>query len=202
MNVTEIEQKQTSRSRWTWTSGFLAFVILLGAIAMPFVQNYRAIMHFKRLPSAVCITESKSFFASFLASLQKARETYFRKRFSDAPLLPFETVTYLEANEATIRDRDLSYLRGFKDLENLDLNNTQITNAGLIHLKELPKLRVLRLRKTVVDHEGLVQLKELSNLHEIWISSTHMTKAGLGQIKEALPDCQINLVSDTPAKSK
>ena len=192
MAQTENNSKQVTRAKWIWIAGVLSFVYLLGVVAMPFVQNYQTITYFESHPGTFCLIES----SSFLASLQAADQTYLRSSFSKVLLRLFGTVKDLGVTGASIGDKDLLYLRGFKDLENLDLYNTQITNAGLVHLKELPNLKVLHIRKTEVDHEGLVQLKELSNLRVIWMNTEHLTKQGLEQIKEALPKCSINLIND------
>ena len=65
------------------------------------------------------------------------------------------------------RDRDLSCLKKFANLQTLYLDGTQITDAGLLHLKDLTKLKTL------------------------WLSGTHATDHGIAELRRALPNLTI-----------
>lgn len=101
-----------------------------------------------------------------------------------------------------VSDDGLKAIENFKNLRRLHLENTKITDAGLTHLKNLTNLEYLNLYGTQVTDSGLSELEGLKNLRSVYLWQTKVTPDGAEKLKKALPQCQVNIGWEEPAKAE
>jgi hypothetical protein len=89
----------------------------------------------------------------------------------------------LDVIDCGIKDDQLGYFRGLKNLSELDLDQNPITDAGLAQLQGLTNLHVLTLLDTQVTDQGLAQLRGLKNLDRLAIGGKGITDQGLAQLE-------------------
>ena len=179
--------KETFHPAWFWGGGFLTLLFLFEAMAIPFVQNYRAIHRVKSLHGAN-ITVKPGF---LLGALPVNTQSWLHDTLGSDRLLPFETVTIVWFSSPTIKDNDIICLSGIPQLEWLHLSFSQVSDDGLVHLKELTKLKRLILDHSNVSDTGLIHLKGLTNLTELRLSGPQVTAEGVERLRAVLPNCEI-----------
>ena len=89
-----------------------------------------------------------------------------------------------EGYKNALMDKQLIYLRRFKNLEYLNLYEAAVSDAGLAHLAELTNLKHLDFGiNSGITDRGLAHLKGLINLRHFAVISEDITDAGLGHLE-------------------
>jgi len=112
-----------------------------------------------------------------------------------------QQIASLNLARTKVTDDGLKSIENLKNLRRLHLENTKIGDAGLSHLKNLSNLEYLNLYATHVTDSGLSELEGLKNLRALYLWQTKVTPDGAEKLKKALPQCQVNLGWEEPAKS-
>ena len=179
MNETDAIIKETRQTfgKWWIISGILlAFVLVLLAIAIQYVPNYRAIKQIRAMGGYV--ETEPGFLSSFLPEgLQRAfNESLFGSAVGE--------ITIIVLSGPTVDDKKVATLKKLVNPNGLALISDKLTDDSLIHLKEMSNLHRLRINSLLVTDDGLLHLKSLPNLTEFAIQGTLITDAGLLHLSE------------------
>ncbi len=177
--VSVATQHPASRKRWIWYSVLLMTIVVLFAVASPFVKNYYVIQHLKEIGGTVDTKPGR-----LLNLLPSDWEPWLRDNLGDAWLLPFEDVTAVTLRGAKVTDHEMVYLQGFTKLEYLSLRNTNVTDVGLIEINRFTQLKGIGFQGEDITNVGLKHLQKVSNLETLWLNNTGETNAGLLHLKE------------------
>ncbi len=213
MNETTTTEQQhpASRKRWIWYGVLLMIPLVLLAMVMPFVMNYRTIQHLNSLgdvdrygsidPAWVPVHTEPGW---LLNRLSTDWQKWLAVKLGDKYYAALQNITWVDLRlidkssnrynffhnnkiavlNPKVTDKELSYLVGLTHLRVLYLDGTNISDAGLRHLKGLHQLEILTLEKTPISDAGLVHIKGLSQLGCLGLENTKVTDAGLIHLKE------------------
>lgn len=180
MSKPEIDSNSNppSRKKWLWIlCGAFSFALIIFAISIPFIQNYRTIKKLQVLgggPGAVK-TESGLFLKLLPPSWEKWLENHLEAEY----FLPFENITLVSMFMSPVKDSDLIHIRGLVKLERLHFDRTEITGSGLIHLRNLVNLKELEILDADLSGDSLIHLKNLKKLHDLDLSGSKITNSSL-----------------------
>jgi len=93
-----------------------------------------------------------------------------------------EQIIQINLSKMPIRDKDLSMITLFSNLEKLILNQTDITDKGIPILKKLDKIRVLSLSGTEISIKSVPVLASIKSLEEVYLWHTNITEAEYQEI--------------------
>ena len=81
--------------------------------------------------------------------------------------LRVDRVQFVSFSQSSLRDADLTHLKGLTRLSRLNLGYTQVSDAGLADLIGMTKLQVLILDGTKMTDAGLGQLRGIVGLSHL-----------------------------------
>jgi len=111
-----------------------------------------------------------------------------------AELAPIALNIYaLDFSRTRVKDADLAFLAGMKNLSRLILSKTEIGDAGLVNLKNNVALEHLNLYSTMVTDAGLYHLESLKALKKVYLWQSKVTDAGAKQLTAAVPGVVVSL---------
>ncbi len=179
MNATGLVEKETRQvsGKWWIISGIvLAFALILAAIALPYVSNYRTIKQIRAMGGYV-ETEPGALL-SFLPERQQ-------KSLNDGLFgSAVGEITVVMLTGPTVDEEKLVILKRLVNPECLLIDSDKLTDGCLIHLKEMSNINRLRINSLLITDDGLVYLKPLPNLTELSLQNTNISDAGLLHLNE------------------
>ncbi len=177
MNETGAIPKETRQTfgKWWIVSGIIfAFVLILFAIAIPYVQNYRTIKQIRAMGGYV-ETEPGVLLSFLPEGLQKSfNDGLFGSAVGD--------ITLVMLSGPTVNEEKVAALKKLVNPDGLALDSDKLTDDCLIHLKEMSNLNRLRISSLLITDDGLLHLKSLTNLTELALQDTAITDAGLAHL--------------------
>jgi Leucine-rich repeat (LRR) protein len=102
------------------------------------------------------------------------------------------SITTLDLSESELTNADIEPLRHMTNLTKLDLYENK--NRFVSPLSGLTNLKELYLNSNQISDIG--SLSGLPNLTNLWLDGNPLTDAQIAELRAALPDCEIDLVTN------
>ncbi|MDG2012406.1 MAG: DUF1570 domain-containing protein [Pirellulaceae bacterium] len=132
-----------------------------------------------------------------LDQLDRAYQEYLgfdREEF--ARYLARENPDVLALGRGGLQDKDITRLKGFRNLQWLELSNNPISDKALENLRGMSVLSRLFLDATRVTDKGLNDIVALTGLQELDLANTQITDAGIEKLT-SMTELQILWLADT-----
>ena len=116
---------------------------------------------------------------------------YFEIRFLEELHAVKDQLVILNMSKMPVTDKDLSFIKAFKNLEQVNLNFSAITGSGLTELNTLKNLKSVSLSGTAVGVRDIMPLLALPQLKELYVWNTKVSSSQADSLREKYPSLLI-----------
>jgi uncharacterized membrane protein len=116
---------------------------------------------------------------------------YFEIKFLEELKAVKDQLVILNMSKMPLTDKDLSFIKAFKNLEHVNLNFSAITGSGLTELNSLKNLKSISLSGTAVGVRDIVPLLALPQLKELYVWNTRISSSQADSLREKYPSLLI-----------
>lgn len=102
-----------------------------------------------------------------------------------------DQIVSLNLNKMPVKDEDLKFIAGFKNLRKLNLSFTDITGKNMGELAALKSLKSLSVSGTKVDVPSLRKLSGLQSLTQLYAWNTSVGEAEMASLQKSFPKASI-----------